>query len=209
MNKKTRISIAGAGAVVIALGVFYSVYPMQPTAAADVLCQSKDEAMEVTRGKLAMKEPTYLPAGYQFLCADGNPEYVILYFGPSDAVKGEPTRNELISNGAILVGAKRFDREADEVYDIRDRKSDIENAFAGLDPRIETRLTEISGNLAAVREMCEDCGKGVVTYEDGHSEETSTFPIPTVIEFYDGDVKYRLEAYLPSNELEMVAQSLA
>lgn len=201
--------MAAVAAVVVAAGVLYSGYQMQPTAAADVLCQSKEDAMALTQGKLAMKEPTSLPEGYQFLCADGNPEYVILYYGPSDAVKGEPSRNELISNGAIFVGAKRFDKEADEVYDVRDRKSDIENAFSKLDPKIQTRLTEINGNLAAVREMCEDCGKGVVTYEDGTTEETSTFPIPTVIEFYDGDVKYRLEAYLPSAELEKVAQSLS
>lgn len=207
MNKKIKISIA-AVAVVVASGVFYSAYLMQSNAAADLLCTSKDEAMAVTQGKLAMKEPTYLPEGYQFLCADGNPEYVLLYYGPPDAVKGEPSRNELISNGAILVGGKRFDREADEVYDIRDRQSDIENAFAGLDPKIQTRLTEINGNLAAVREMCEDCGKGVITQEDGSTEQTSTFAIPTVIEFYDGDVKYRLEAYLPSEELEKVALSL-
>lgn len=209
MNKKIKISIAVVAAVVIASGVFYSAYLMQSTAAADVLCTNKDEAMEVTQGKLAMKEPTYIPVGYQFLCADGNPEYVLLYYGPPDAIKGEPSRNELIDNGAILVGGKRFDREADEAYDVRDRKSDIENAFTGVDPKIETRLTEINGNLAAVREMCEDCGKGTVTYEDGRTEETGTFAIPTIIEFYDGDVKYRLEAHLPSVELEKVAESLA
>lgn len=42
-----------------------------------------------------------------------------------------------------------------------------------------------------------------------NEEMTSELRIPTIIEFYDGDVKYRLEAYLPSAELEKVAQSLA
>src|SRR5690606_9185147 len=160
--------------------------------------------------KLTMKEPTYLPEGYQFLCAEGTLTYVILYYGSPEVLSNVdlPTRNELIGNGAIFVGAQRADPEADDAYYLRDRKSAIENYFKDQGTAVETRLTEINGNLAAVREMCDNCGQGFITHEDGRTEQVGSFPLQTVITFYDEDVLYRLEAFMPSTELEKVAQSL-
>lgn len=197
-------------AVAIVSGIFYSTYLTQSPAGADLYCQTKEEATAVTEGKLATKEPTYLPEGYQFLCADGNPTFVLLYYGSPELLSdvNVPTRNELIDNGARLVGAKRADPEADETYYLIDRKTAIENYFKDQGQGIETRVTEINGNLAAVREMCEDCGQGFITNGDGQTEQVGSFPLQTVITFYDGDVLYRLEAFMPSMELEKVAQSL-
>ena len=210
MNKTIKISIVAVAAVAIVSGVFYSLYLPQSPAVADPYCQTKEEAMAVPQGKLAMKEPTYLPEGYQFLCAEGTSHYVILYYGSSEVLSNVdlPTRNELIDNGAIFIAAVRADPEADDAYYLIDRKSAIEKYFNDQGTAIETRITEINGNLAAVREMCEDCGQGFITYEDGQTEQTSSFPVPAVIVFYDEDVRYRLEAFMPSTELEKVARSL-
>lgn len=209
MNKKSKISIAALAAAVIASGAFYSAYLAQSGAEAEQLCQTRDEAMANTQGKMDVKEPTYLPEGYHILCADGTPEIVLLFYGQADSVnKEEANRVQLIEDGAILVAAKRYDAETDDAYNTRDREAEIRRAFEGVDPKVETRLTEVNGNLAAVREMCEDCGKSFITYEDGSTEQVGTSSMPSVIEFYNGDMKYRIEAYLPSSELEKVAQSL-
>ncbi|WP_415282912.1 hypothetical protein [Candidatus Nitrososphaera sp. FF02] len=209
MNKKSKISIAALAAAVIASGTFYSAYLAQSGTEAEELCQTRDEAMANTQGKMDVKEPTYLPEGYHTLCADGTPEIVLLFYGQADSAnKEEANRVQLIEDGAILVAAKRYDAETDDAYNTRDREAEIRRAFEGVDPKVETRLTEINGNLAAVREMCEDCSKSFVTQEDGSTEQMGTSSMPSVIEFYDGDMKYRIEAYLLSAELEKVAQSL-
>lgn len=112
-------------------------------------------------------------------------------------------RNGLIENGAILVGTRFANPQ------IIDKNAYIESMAAdAANPDIKNRLTEINGNIAAVRDQCQECGKGVITWENGTTLQTGTFSIPTVIMFFDGNQEYRLEAYMPSEELEKVAKSL-
>lgn len=209
MEKKIRISLAGLAGSILALGVVLSVYLAQSNAEAEQLCQNIVEAIANTEGKMEAKEPMYLPNGFRMICADGAPEVLLLFYGKGDPIEKEKAnRVELVENGAIFVGAKRFDPETDDAYYTKDRKAEIKKTFDGVDPKVETYLTEINGNLAAVRESCEDCGKSFITYENGTTVQVGTFSMPSVVVFYDGDQQYRIEGYVPAAELEKVAQSL-
>lgn len=177
---------------------------------AEQFCQSREEALAKTEGKMQVKEPTYIPEDYMLVCADGSPEVLLLFYGDGRILEREKAnRNDLIDNGAILIATKRFDAETDDAYGIKDRDSEIRQMFDGPNKQLETRLTEINGNLAAVREMCQDCGQSFITQEDGKTVQMGTYALPSIIAFYDGDQMYRLEAYQPSEELEKIANSLA
>jgi len=219
VQKKTIILVAAVlagGLVVVALA--YSSSNMAQLSVMDTndlqaasavqFCESKEQALAQAGNKVQVKVPSYLPTGYNLICADGTEDVVLLFYGDSKPIEaGKANRDDLIKNGAILVGTKLFNNETDSAYYVKDRKAEIEHLFDG-NPQLKTRLTEINGNLAAVREMCKDCGQSILTYQNGTSIQTGGFPLPSVITYYDGDQMYRIEAYKPSQELEKIANSL-
>jgi hypothetical protein len=170
MQKKiTTILMATLVAGVIAIGAVYASNNLTEqqsgksatgdnlqTAGAEQFCQTREQALAKTDGKLQVKEPTYLPAGYKFACADvipdDSPEMALMFYGNGTPLEKEKAnRNDLIANGAILVATKHADPE------VTDRKSEIEHSFNdGINPALKTRLIEINGNIAAVREQCQD-----------------------------------------------------
>lgn len=179
------------------------------TAGAEQFCQTKEEAQAIAGDKIQVKEPTYLPAGYKPICADGSPDTVLLFYGDGRALAGEKAnRNVLLENGAVLIATKRFDKETDQAFLTRDKKAEIEHMFTGVNPDIKSRLTKINENIAAVREQCQDCGKSFITYQNGTSIQTGTYGLSSIIVFYDWDQQYWIEAYRPSQELERIANSL-
>ncbi|AIF83249.1 hypothetical protein NTE_01176 [Candidatus Nitrososphaera evergladensis SR1] len=217
-KKTTTIVMAALIACVVAIGAIYASnnLALQPngtgskavgsdfqTVSAEQFCQTREEALAKTEGKIQVKEPTYLPAEYKFVCGDGSPDVVLMFYGGGRPLeKSQLNRNGLIESGAVLVATKHAEP------DIPDRKAEIEASFQGVNPDLKTRITEINGNVAAVREQCQDCGKGFLTYENGTTVQTGSFGLTSIIVFYDGNQKYLLEAYMPSDELEKIAKSL-
>lgn len=189
----------------MAIGIaFIFLLSAAANSATDQICLPKELALTKAQDGLQVKEPKYLPQGYRFVCSDVTPGYVLMFYGDDRPLEPQDyNRNGLIENGAILVGTRFANPQ------IIDKNAYIESMAAdAANPDIKNRLTEINGNIAAVRDQCQECGKGVITWENGTTLQTGTFSIPTVIMFFDGNQEYRLEAYMPSEELEKVAKSL-
>jgi hypothetical protein len=209
MERKIKIAIMSAAAGILALGIIVSAYLSPPSAEAEELCQTVEQAAARTEGKMEVKAPGYLPEGYRPICADGSPDVLLLFYGTGEPLDREQVnRVELVDSGAILVASKRFGSESDDAYYEKDRRAEIERMFNGENPDVKTGLTVINGNLAAVREECKGCGKSFVTHEDGTTVQVGTFSLPSAIVYYDGDQQYRIEGYVPLAELEKIAQSL-
>lgn len=212
MNKKqmTLMSILIVG--VAAAGIMYAVSTTiksanpgdSQNAGAQQFCQTRDEAVAKTEGKIQVKEPSYLPNGYNFQCADGSTDSLLLFYGDGRSIDMEKAnRNDLIANGSILIATRRADPQ------VTDRDYEIKHMFDNkTNPDQKTRLTDINGNLAAVREQCTDCGKGFITYENGTTVQTGSFGLPSDIIYYDGGQQYLIEANMPSEVLEKIAISI-
>jgi len=224
MNKISKIGIVAGIAFVVAMsgmilsGSFNSgniagkdeeKSPI-PEATAQAVCLSDADAMAKASPAIRenLKRPEKLPDNYAFVCAQAGPyDATLLYWNQTIASDTSLQRQDMIEHGAISVSVALEDRTVDPAYDVRNKTAEILAIYKELKPEHNPQLVMIGGNIAVVREQCDSCGVQVATFEDG-KQIRNTYPLPTFIQFFDGDYVYVIEGNLPSSELIPMAQSM-
>ncbi|GEM_PF-3553451 len=160
-----------------------------PTTLKQQICPSLTVARLET--PLQIKQPSWLPDGYSLKCANADRlGYSLLYWNQSSISIVGWQNNKMVSKGAIAISALLDNPSTDPAYYIKNRTAELESIYKELKPTFQTRITNISGHLAVIREQ-------------------SLELVPTMILFYDGDLLYSISGYHPSAVLERVADSLS
>jgi hypothetical protein len=152
-----------------------------------------------------MKKPPYFLPGYDLQCAQASPIDARLFYNKTK-IDANWSESEIIQRGGILISSSLSDKTTDPAYHQRNITNSMIKAHEQIGPEFSS-LSTINGNIALVREMCDSCGNFTANYSDGSTISIGV-PAPSRIIFYDGDVLYSLEGYIPSMHLEQIAKSM-
>ena len=166
-------------------------------------CLGFEEVQQIT--KYHIKKPPYFLPGYSLQCAQASPSDARLYYNKTK-IDGNLSQSEIIQRGGILVSSSLIN----ETMDPANRQGNITDSMIKdheqMGPEFSS-LSTINGNIALLKEMCDSCVNFTAGYPDG-SNISIGVPSPSRVTFYDGDVVYSLEGYIPSIHLEQIAKSM-
>ncbi len=166
-------------------------------------CLDFETVQKVT--KYHMKKPPYFLAGYDLQCAQASPIDARLFYNKTK-IDGNLSESKIIQQGGILISSSLSDETTDPAYHQRNITNSMIKSHEQIGPEF-SRISSINGNIALVREMCDSCGNFTANYSDGSTVSIGV-PAPSWIFFYDEDVLYSIEGYIPSIDLEQIAKSM-
>ncbi len=139
------------------------------------------------RADFNFKSPTWMPEDYEFKCSNGAGYEMQLIYGPRYWNVTGFDEQELLAKRAIFIYMIDEEKILGEEFAAKNTTQEIELMYEQAREHNTAFLEKINGRLAFIKEKA---------------------GTPAIISFYDGSVRYSISAYLPSDILVKVVESM-